>query len=87
MSSQTHYRQDLNNHAIQAGLALTYEEASSGPKNAVTWTITCLQYLILTASRTVGGVEHGKGSSTSKGQAKEIASYKAMVALGLINSN
>ncbi len=40
--------------------------------------------LILTVSRTVGGVEHGKGVSGSKGQAKEIASYNAMVAMGLI---
>ncbi|KAK0218585.1 hypothetical protein EDD85DRAFT_352446 [Armillaria nabsnona] len=77
MSSQTHYRQDLNNYAIQAGITLTYGETSSGPKNAVSWTVIAY----------IGGVEHGKGVSSSKGHAKEIASYNAMVALGLINSN
>ncbi|KAK0207568.1 hypothetical protein IW262DRAFT_1469367 [Armillaria fumosa] len=77
MSSQKHYRQDLNNYAIRAGLTLTYEETSSGPLNAVTWTVTAY----------IGGVEHGKGVSTSKGQAKEIAAYNAMVTLNLIESN
>ncbi|PBK86267.1 hypothetical protein ARMGADRAFT_1169225 [Armillaria gallica] len=74
MSSPTHYRQDLNNYAIQAGLTLTYKEASEGPQHSITWTVTAY----------IGGVEHGKGVSGSKGQAKEIASYNAMVALGLI---
>ncbi|KAK0193206.1 hypothetical protein F5146DRAFT_1029594 [Armillaria mellea] len=73
MDPQKQYRQDLNNHAIRAGLTLTYEEASSGPQNSVTWTVIAY----------IGGVEHGTGVSTSKGRAKEIASYKAMVALGL----
>ncbi|KAK0486669.1 hypothetical protein EDD18DRAFT_1194716 [Armillaria luteobubalina] len=77
MDPQRHYRQDLNNHAIQAGLNLTYDETSSGPQNAVTWTVVAY----------IGGVEHGTGVSTSKGKAKEIAAYNAMVALNLIRSN
>ncbi|KAK0472167.1 hypothetical protein IW261DRAFT_1571174 [Armillaria novae-zelandiae] len=74
MDPQKHYRQDLNNYANQAGLKLTYTETSEGPSHAVTWTVTAY----------IGDVEHGKGVSGSKGQAKEIASYKAMVALELI---
>ncbi|PBK62254.1 hypothetical protein ARMSODRAFT_1089238 [Armillaria solidipes] len=73
MNSQRHYRQDLNNYANQAGLILTYEESSSGPQHLVTWTFVAY----------IGGLEHGRGTSSNKGQAKEIASYKAMEALGL----
>ncbi len=34
------YRQDLNNYANQAGLTLTYKEASEGPQHAIIWTVT-----------------------------------------------
>ncbi|KAK0199447.1 hypothetical protein DFS33DRAFT_1388593 [Desarmillaria ectypa] len=73
MNPQRQYRQDLNNHANQAGLKLTYEATSSGPQHSVTWTIIAY----------IGGVEHGKGTSSNKSHAKEIAAYKAMETLGL----
>ncbi|KAK0470439.1 uncharacterized protein EV420DRAFT_115004 [Desarmillaria tabescens] len=74
MNPQRHYRQDLNNHAIQAGLALTYgDPTAEGPQNSIIWTVIAY----------IDGIEHGRGSSSSKGQAKEIAAYNAMSYLGL----
>ncbi|KAG7444591.1 uncharacterized protein BT62DRAFT_1077386 [Guyanagaster necrorhizus] len=73
MNPQRHYRQDLNSYANQGGLTLTYDKTFTGPQHSGTWTVVAY----------IGDIEHGRGTASNQGQAKEIASYHAMVALGL----
>ncbi|KAJ3483497.1 hypothetical protein NLI96_g6279 [Meripilus lineatus] len=72
-SGKEEHRMKLNNYLQNHGgkERLTWKEETAGPQSGVSWTMIAY----------IDGVEHGRGTETSKGKAKEIACEQAYKAL------
>ncbi|KAI0375472.1 hypothetical protein BV20DRAFT_1048603 [Pilatotrama ljubarskyi] len=68
-----HWRMEFNNYVQvnNLGPSVQWTQVQTGPRNAPTWT----------ASVFLDGVEHGRGSATNLGAAREIAAEQALRAL------
>ncbi|KAJ6601391.1 hypothetical protein DFH09DRAFT_1127657 [Mycena vulgaris] len=63
-----HSRTELNNVAARRGQTLVYADSSIGPLDRPQW--TSIVYL--------NGYEYGRGSSSTKGEAREGAAHQAL---------
>ncbi|TFK34277.1 hypothetical protein BDQ12DRAFT_727057 [Crucibulum laeve] len=72
MSTNQHFRMQLNNRCQYLGKSHKFEDSTTGPQHQPTW--TSIAY--------VNGIEYGQGSGPSRDVAKERAAQQALNALG-----
>ncbi|KAI0778654.1 hypothetical protein BD413DRAFT_609235 [Trametes elegans] len=63
-----HWRMELNNYAQKQRIAISWQEISTGPKNAPTWIVTVF----------INGQQYGRAESAVKASARELAAEQAL---------